>query len=262
MKKKRATSKSAKKKEETIEPQPQEPVRLNRFIAQAGVCSRREADKLIADGQITVNGEKITELGYKVLPSEDVRYKGSRLHPEKLVYILLNKPKNFITTTEDPNERRTVMDLVKNATDERIYPVGRLDRNTTGLLLFTNDGELAKVLTHPSYKIKKIYKVDIDKRIAKNDFIKLAEGVELEEGIAMADDVAVLSEDGRSIGVELHIGWNRVVRRMFEKLGYEVKHLDRVLFAGLDKKDLPRGKWRHLTPKEVIQLKYLKKGKN
>ena len=242
-------------------PPPKEPVRLNRFIAQAGVCSRREADKLIADGQITVNGEKITELGYKVNPDDDVRYKGKALRPEKLVYILLNKPKDFITTTEDPQERRTVMDLVKTATTERIYPVGRLDRNTTGLLLLTNDGELAKTLTHPSYKVKKIYKAEIDKRIAKEDFIKLAEGVELEEGIAAADDVAVLSDDGRTIGLELHIGWNRVVRRMFEKLGYEVKNLDRVVFAGLDKKDLPRGKWRHLSPREVIQLKYLKKGK-
>ena len=261
MKKKRATNTSKRNKDIPEEPNAQEPIRLNRYIAQAGVCSRREADKLIADGLITVNGKKITELGYKVLPVDEVRYRGKILQPEKKVYILLNKPKNFITTTEDPNERRTVMDLVKNATNERIYPVGRLDRNTTGLLLLTNDGELAKVLTHPSHNVRKIYKVEIDKRITKEDFIKLAEGVELEEGFAAADDVAILTDDGRTIGVEMHIGWNRVVRRMFEALGYEVKNLDRVVFAGLDKKDLPRGKWRHLTSKEIIQLKYLKKGK-
>lgn len=238
-----------------------EKVRLNKFIAQAGICSRRDADKLIQEGHVTVDGIKVTELGIKIHPGADVRYKGKPIKPENLVYVLLNKPKDFITTTDDPKERKTVMDLVKNATKERIYPVGRLDRNTTGLLLFTNDGDLAETLTHPSYKVRKIYKVQIDKRIAKDDFIKLAEGVELEEGIAAADDVAVLSDDGRTIGVELHIGWNRVVRRMFEHLGYEVQYLDRVTFAGLDKKDLPRGKWRHLTKKEVIQLKYLNKGK-
>lgn len=251
-------SKNFKKVKEEVK---NEPIRLNRFIAQAGICSRREADKLIEEGLITVNGKNVTELGFKVNPHDEVLYKGNKLKPEKLVYILLNKPKDFLTTTEDPQERRTVMDLVKNATNERIYPVGRLDRSTTGILLLTNDGDLAKALTHPSHKVKKIYKAEIDKRISKDDFIKLAEGVELEEGFAAADDVAVLSDDGRSIGLEMHIGWNRVVRRMFEKLGYQVQNLDRVVFAGLDKKDLPRGKWRHLTPKEVIQLKYLKKGK-
>lgn len=236
-------------------------IRLNKFIAQAGVCSRREADKLIAEGQVTVNGEKVTEMGYKVLPHDDVRFRGKRLRPEKNVYVLLNKPKDFITTTDDPHERKTVMDLVKNATDQRIYPVGRLDRNTTGLLLFTNDGDLAEKLTHPSNEVSKIYSVELDKPISKEDLGKLTEGIELEEGIAKADDAALLAENPKQVGLEIHIGWNRVVRRMFEALGYDVKRLDRAMFAGLDKKDLPRGKWRHLNPKEVIQLKHFRKGK-
>lgn len=239
----------------------QEPIRLNRFIAQSGVCSRREADKLIADGQVTVNGKKITEMGYKVLPGDDVQFKGKRLRPEKHVYILLNKPKNFLTTTDDPLERKTVMELVKNATDQRIYPVGRLDRNTTGLLLFTNDGDLAVKLTHPSNEVSKIYSAELDKKITKEDLLKLTDGVELDEGIAKADDAALLAEDPRQVGLEIHIGWNRVVRRMFEAMGYDVQKLDRVMFAGLDKRDLPRGKWRHLSNKEVITLKHLSGGK-
>ncbi|MGK7389168.1 MAG: pseudouridine synthase [Candidatus Cyclobacteriaceae bacterium M2_1C_046] len=238
-----------------------EPIRLNKYIAQAGVCSRREADKLISDGLVTVNGQKITEMGYKVMPSDDVQFKGKRLRPEKHVYILLNKPKDFLTTTDDPHERKTVMDLIKNATDQRVYPVGRLDRSTTGLLLFTNDGDLAVKLTHPSNEVSKIYSVELDKKIIKEDLGKLTEGVELEEGIAKADDAALLAEDPKQVGLEIHIGWNHVVRRMFSTLGYDVVKLDRVMFAGLDKRDLPRGKWRHLTNKEVITLKHLRGAK-
>lgn len=238
-----------------------QPIRLNKYIAQSGVCSRRDADKLIADGQITVNGNKVTEMGYKIMPGDDVRLKGKRLRPEKNVYILLNKPKDYITTTDDPHARKTVMELIKNATDQRIYPVGRLDRNTTGLLLFTNDGELAEKLTHPSNQVSKIYSAELDKPITKEDLGKLSDGVELEEGIAKVDDAALLAQDPKQVGLEIHIGWNRVVRRIFEALGYEVKKLDRVMFAGLDKRDLPRGKWRHLTEKEVIQLKYFKSGR-
>ena len=248
----------SRKKTQNTEP---EPIRLNRFIAQAGVCSRREADKLIAEGQITVNGNRVTEMGFKVMPKDDVRFKGRRLRPEKLEYVLLNKPKDFITTTDDPHERKTVMDLVKNASDQRIYPVGRLDRNTTGLLLFTNDGDLAEKLTHPSNEVSKIYSVELDKPISREDLGRLMDGIELEEGVAKADDAALLAEDPKQVGLEIHIGWNRVVRRLFEAMGYDVKRLDRVMFAGLDKRDLPRGKWRHLSSKEVIQLKHFRKGK-
>jgi 23S rRNA pseudouridine2605 synthase len=174
------------------------------------------------------------------------------------MYVLLNKPKDFITTTEDPDERRTVMDLVKNDCPERIYQVGRLDRNTTGLLLLTNDGELADKLTHPSYKAKKVYKVELDKPLTKNDFIKIQEGVHLQEGKAIVDDLAMLSDDSKSVGLEIHIGWNRVVRRIFESLGYEVTKLDRSVYAGLDKKDVGRGQWRFLKPEEVVRMKHFK----
>ncbi|MCS6822170.1 MAG: rRNA pseudouridine synthase [Microscillaceae bacterium] len=233
-------------------------VRLNKFIADAGICSRREADVLIEKGEITVNQEVVTELGKKIHPKKDVvMYKGKVLKPEKFVYVLLNKPKDYITTTHDEAGRKTVMDLVKNACQERIYPVGRLDRNTTGLLLFTNDGELAKKLTHPSFEVKKVYQVALNKPITEADFTKLVEGVELEDGLVKLDDVAIITPDRTVLGIELHSGRNRVVRRLFEHLGYEVEMLDRTMFAGLTKKKLPRGKWRMLTPQEVIRLKYL-----
>ncbi len=232
--------------------------RLNKYIANSGVGSRRDADELIKMGLISVNGTTITELGTKVKQGDVVRYEDKVLKAEKPVYILLNKPKGFITTTDDPQERNTVMGLVAGACKERIYPVGRLDRNTTGLLLLTNDGELADKLTHPSYKAKKVYKVELDKPITKNDFIKIQEGVHLQEGKAMVDDIAMLSDDSKSVGLEIHIGWNRVVRRIFESVGYEVLKLDRSVYAGLDKKDLGRGQWRFLKPEEVVRLKHFK----
>jgi 23S rRNA pseudouridine2605 synthase len=231
-------------------------IRLNKFVANSGVCSRREADEFIKMGLVTVNGVAITEMGHKVKITDDVRYEGKKLKAEKPVYVLLNKPKGFITTTSDPEDRNTVMNLVANVGKERIYPVGRLDRNTTGLLLLTNDGELADKLTHPSYKAKKIYKVELDKPITKSDFQKVQEGVYLEEGRAIVDDLAIVSDDDKTIGIELHIGWNRIVRRIFESLGYEVMKLDRVVYAGLDKKELSRGQWRFLKPEEVVKLKH------
>jgi 23S rRNA pseudouridine2605 synthase len=233
-------------------------IRLNKFLANSGVGSRREADELIRMGLVTVNGVTITEMGHKVKITDEVRYEGKKLKAEKPVYILLNKPKGFITTTDDPQERNTVMNIVAGACKERIYPVGRLDRNTTGLLLLTNDGDLADKLTHPSYNVKKIYKVELDKPITKNDFQKIQEGVHLEEGRAIVDDLAIVSDDKKTIGIELHIGWNRIVRRIFESLGYEVVRLDRVVYAGLDKKDLGRGQWRFLKPEEVVMLKHFK----
>ncbi len=233
-------------------------IRLNKFMANSGVGSRREADELIKMGLVTVNGETITEMGHKVKATDDVRYEGRKLKAEPLVYILLNKPKGFITTTDDPEERNTVMDLVANACKERIYPVGRLDRNTTGLLLFTNDGDLADKLTHPSYNAKKIYKVELDRALTKNDFQKILDGVYLEEGRAQVDDLAVVSDNDKEVGIEIHIGWNRIVRRIFETLGYQIVRLDRVVYAGLDKKDLGRGQWRFLKPEEIIQLKHFK----
>ncbi len=232
--------------------------RLNKYIANSGVGSRRDADELIKMGLISVNGTVVTELGTKVKQGDVVRYEDKVLKAEKPVYILLNKPKGFITTTDDPQERNTVMALVAGACKERIYPVGRLDRNTTGLLLLTNDGELADKLTHPSYKAKKVYKVELDKPLTKNDFIKIQEGVHLQEGKAMVDDIAMLSDDSKSVGLEIHIGWNRVVRRIFESLGYEVIKLDRSVYAGLDKKDVGRGQWRFLKPEEVVRMKHFK----
>ncbi|GAB2797261.1 23S rRNA pseudouridine2605 synthase [Hymenobacter luteus] len=231
-------------------------VRLNRYIANAGICSRREADALIAAGEIKVNGEVVTEMGYKVQPSDTVQYGKTNLNREKLVYVLLNKPKDYITTTDDPEGRRTVMELVKSASKERVFPVGRLDRNTTGLLLFTNDGEVAQKLSHPSHRNKKIYQVELDKPLTEEHLRQIAEGLELEDGKAEVDDVAVVAGNPHFVGVEIHIGRNRIVRRIFEHLGYDVVTLDRVQYAGLTKKDLPRGKWRFLTEKEVIRLKY------
>lgn len=233
-------------------------IRLNKFMSNSGVGSRREADEFIKMGLVTVNGETITEMGFKVKITDDVRYEGRRLKAEPLVYVLLNKPKGFITTTDDPEERNTVMDLVASACKERIYPVGRLDRNTTGLLLLTNDGDLADKLTHPSYNVKKIYKVELDRPLTKNDFQKILDGVYFEEGKAQVDDLAMVSDDGKEVGIEIHIGWNRIVRRIFEALGYKVERLDRVVYAGLDKKDLGRGQWRFLKPEEIVRLKHFR----
>jgi 23S rRNA pseudouridine2605 synthase len=231
-------------------------IRLNKFIANSGVCSRREADDLISMGLITVNGKSITELGFKVKATDDVRYEGRRLKSEKPVYVLLNKPKGYITTTDDPQERNTVMQLIQGACKERVYPVGRLDRNTSGLLLLTNDGELTDKLTHPSYNVKKIYKAELNKPLTKADFQKILDGVRLEEGKAIVDDLAIISDDGLTVGIEIHIGWNRVIRRIFEALEYEVVKLDRSVYATLDKKDLARGHWRFLRQDEIIRLKH------
>ncbi len=231
-------------------------MRLNKFISNSGICGRREADALIANGMITVNGELCTEMGRKVKRTDRVVYQGRKINPEKPVYVLLNKPKDFITTTEDPMDRKTVMNLVGNACEERIFPVGRLDRNTTGLLLFTNDGELAAKLSHPSNEIKKIYQVTLDKPLTKNDEEAILSGLTLEDGDAAVDDMQVLSLDRKILGLEIHIGRNRIVRRIFAHLGYEVTALDRVMYAGLDKKDLKRGHYRFLSEQEVIRLKF------
>ncbi|MEJ2003590.1 MAG: pseudouridine synthase [Cyclobacteriaceae bacterium] len=238
-------------------PSGKDEIRLNKYIANAGVCSRREADKLIAAGEIKVNGSIVRELGFKVQRSDDIRFKGKRLNPEKNIYVLLNKPKDFITTTDDPKNRKTVMDLVKKAGDERIYPVGRLDRHTTGLLLLTNDGDLAKKLSHPSGNVKKIYRVETNKPVTKKEIERIQEGLELEDGKATVDQLAVLNSERTAFGIEIHIGRNRIIRRIFEHLGYEVVKLDRVVYAGLDKYNLPRGKWRYLSDKEIAKLKRL-----
>lgn len=240
---------------------PEGAMRLNKYIAHAGICSRREADELIAAGSVKVNGKVVTEMGYMVMPGDDVQYGGEKLRSERHRYFLLNKPKGFITTTDDPQERRTVMMLMDGCCAERIYPVGRLDRATTGLLLFTNDGELAKKLTHPSTQVYKIYQVELNKPVTKEDMKKLLEGIELEDGPMHVDDIQYAAVgntiDRRVVGVELHSGRNRIVRRLFEALGYEVHKLDRTVFAGLTKKDLPRGRWRELTEKEVGYLKMI-----
>jgi len=233
--------------------------RLNKYISNAGICSRREADELIKAGVVSVNGEVVTEMGFKVKPGDEVRYNNETLRSEKMVYVLLNKPKDFISTSDDPENRKTVMSLVANACKERIYPVGRLDRNTTGLLLFTNDGELARRLTHPSFEVQKIYQVDLDKNLKSGDMDKIAEGMELEDGYIKPDAINYVGSgsDKSIVGIELHSGKNRIVRRIFEQLEYAVKKLDRVYFAGLSKKDLPRGRWRFLTEMEVASLKML-----
>jgi 23S rRNA pseudouridine2605 synthase len=231
-------------------------IRLNKYLSNAGVCSRREADVLIQTGVVTVNGEIITELGHKIKPGDVVQYDGETINAETKRYVLLNKPKGFITTMDDPMGRKTVMSLVKKACRERIYPVGRLDKETTGLLLFTNDGDMAKKLTHPRHRASKIYHVELNKPVKPEDLNKLMSGVDLEDGKTVCD-LAEFVKDGsnREVGVELHSGKNRIVRRLFEALGYEVVKLDRVQFAGLTKKDLPRGMYRHLTEKEVAFLK-------
>jgi len=248
-------SSSLKKEKNPVEEREQ-PVRLNRFIAKSGICSRREADDLISKGLIQVNGNVITDLGTKVLPGDDVRYKGRKLRSEKNVYILMNKPKGYVTTVEDPHADHTVLELIGEACPERVYPVGRLDKMTTGVLLLTNDGELTGKLTHPKYERKKIYHVFLDSPVARNDLSRLTEGIDLEGETIVADAVSFADPDDKTqIGIELHSGQNRVVRRLFEKLGYRVKKLDRVYFAGLTKKNLPRGKWRYLSEKEVTMLK-------
>ncbi len=233
-------------------------IRLNRYISNAGICSRRDADKLIIAGEIKVNGVVVTEMGHKVnVESDVIKYNGKILNREKMVYILLNKPKDYITTTQDPQERKTVMDLVKDAGDFRLYPVGRLDRNTTGLLLLTNDGELAGKLAHPSNEIAKMYQVEIDKPLTDAHFDQIKAGITLEDGLIKADDLGIVTPDKMVIGIKIHSGKNRVVRRIFEHLGYDVLKLDRTTYAGLDKKDLPRGRWRFLNEKELIRLKYM-----
>lgn len=235
---------------------PNEPIRLNRFLANAGVCSRREADDFIAAGVVSVNGKVVTELGTKVLRSDNVVFHNQPVMPEKKVYILLNKPKDYVTTTDDPQKRKTVMDLIKGACREHVYPVGRLDRNTTGVLLFTNDGDLASKLTHPHFLKKKVYHVFLDKNVAASDIQRIAEGIELDDGEIHADAVEYASPtDKKQVGIEIHSGRNRIVRRIFEHLGYRVVKLDRVLFAGLTKKNVKRGDWRFLTEAEVNMLR-------
>ena len=235
---------------------PNEPIRLNKYLANAGVCSRREADDFITAGVVTVNGQIVTELGTKVKLGDEVRFHDQTISIERKIYILLNKPKDYVTTVEDPQDRKTVMDLVKGACKERIYPVGRLDRNTTGVLLLTNDGEMASKLTHPRFLKKKIYHVRLDKNLTAADMHQLATGIQLEDGEIHADEVSYTSDTDKSmVGVEIHSGRNRIVRRMFEHLGYHVLRLDRVQFAGLTKKNLRRGDWRFLTEKEVNMLR-------
>ncbi len=235
-------------------------IRLNKFLATSGVGSRREADELITTGAVTVNGKVVTELGTKIQLTDVVHLGEQRLSMEQKRYVLLNKPKDTITTTDDPEERHTVMDLIARACSERLYPVGRLDRNTTGVLLLTNDGDLAKKLTHPSHGAEKIYHVTLDKSVTPGHLRELVEGVHLEDGRAQADEASYVSgqDSKREVGIKLHMGRNRIVRRMFEALGYDVVKLDRVMFAGLTKKDLQRGHWRHLSEKEVTFLKRIK----
>ena len=236
-------------------------IRLNKYLADAGICSRREADKLIEAGTVKINGKVVTELGTKVSPTDKVVYGGLALKREKLRYLVLNKPKDFITTTDDPYERKTVMSLVAKACPERIYPVGRLDRGTTGVLLFTNDGDIAKKLTHPKHGIRKIYHVVLNKQLTKADFERIGTGIELDDGFIKADKISWIEEGNnkKEVGLELHSGRNRIVRRVFESLGYKVTRLDRVVFAGITKKDTPRGKWRLLGDSEVNMLKRLPK---
>ena len=230
-------------------------IRLNRFVAQSGLCSRREADDFITAGLVSVNGVIVTELGTKVWPTDVVKFNDERLQGEKNVYLVLNKPKGYVTTLEDDHAEKTVMELVQNACKERIYPVGRLDKNSLGLLLFTNDGDITRQLTHPSLRKKKIYEVTLDKALTRADFEQLAEGITLEDGDIFFDEISYIKDDKKSVGVEIHSGRNRIVRRMFEHLGYKVTKLDRVYYAGLTKKNLKRGAWRFLTSDEVARLK-------
>ena len=230
-------------------------MRLNRYIAQSGLCSRREADDYIQAGLVTVNGVIVTELGTKVMPADEGRFSDSVVKGEKKVYLVLNKPKGYVTTLDDPHATKTVMDLVKDACSERIYPVGRLDKNSLGLLIFTNDGDMTRQLTHPSYQKKKIYQVTLDKPLTRGDMDKISEGITLEDGEIYADEISYVKEDKKEVGIEIHSGRNRIVRRIFEHLGYVVQKLDRVYYAGLTKKNLKRGAWRFLTKDEVSRLK-------
>jgi len=234
-------------------------IRLNKYLSNAGICSRREADTLIESGVVKVNGKVVTELGYKIKPTDIVNYGGQTLKKERPVYLILNKPKDYITTADDPQERKTVLHLIQGACRERIYPVGRLDRNTTGLLLFTNDGELTKKLTHPRYGIKKTYHVELDHPLKQSHLTEISEGIELEDGPMKVDEISFVGNgaDKTQVGVEIHSGKNRVVRRIFEHFGYKVKKLDRVVFGPLTKKDLPRGRWRLLTDAEIGMLKMI-----
>lgn len=230
-------------------------IRLNKFISNSGVCSRREADKYIAAGVVTVNDEVVTELGRKILPTDSVKFNGERLKGEKKSYVVMNKPKDFVTTLSDPHAEKSVIDLIAGRCDQRLYPVGRLDKMTTGVLLLTNDGELAQKLTHPSYNKKKIYHVVLDKNFSRTHFDQLIKGITLEDGKIEVDALSYIEGKKNEIGVELHSGRNRVVRRIFEHFGYKIKKLDRVYFAGLTKKNLRRGQWRFLTEKEINMLK-------
>jgi 23S rRNA pseudouridine2605 synthase len=253
--------KDSKDREQVDSNSPDTVMPLNKYIAHSGVCGRREAAELVKDGKVTVNGDKIFEPGYKVSGRDKVVVKDKQVFLQKnSVYILLNKPKDFLTTANDPQGRKTVMDIVKSATPERVYPVGRLDRNTTGVLLLTNDGELAQKLTHPSYEVKKIYEVTLDKAVTKKDMESIVSGITLEDGLIVADSVAYAdAKDKTVVGIEIHSGRNRIVRRIFEHLGYDVKNLDRVMFANLTKKNVERGKFRFLNEKEVRLLKFMNK---
>jgi len=235
------------------------PIRLNKYIANSGMCSRREADTMIEAGVVMVNGKIITEMGYKVLPTDEVKFGEARIKPERMQYVLLNKPKDYITTMDDPQGRKTVMELVEKACKERVFPVGRLDRATTGLLLFTNDGDMSKKLTHPSYNVRKVYHVTLAQKVRPEHIEALLNGFELDDGFTKADKAEYVKGDTHEVGIEIHSGRNRIVRRMFEYLGYDVQKLDRVIFAGLTKKDLPRGRHRMLTDQEVAFLKMIGK---
>ncbi len=261
--KKRATRSSTPANPKTATRVVVDKMPLNKYLAHAGVAARREAANLVKEGLVSVNGKIITEPGHKVMPSDTVKFRGKPIKPtHDFVYILLNKPKDYITTLRDPQKRKTVMDVVRSATNERIFPVGRLDRNTTGVLLLTNDGDLAQTLTHPSNEIKKVYHVQLDRPLERNHFDALLKGVQLEDGLATVDVLAYADlKDKTQIGVEIHSGKNRIVRRLFEHFKYDVKGLDRVVFAGLTKKNVDRGKWRFLTEKEIRDLKYFGKGK-
>lgn len=250
--KKKVDKKFNPKEEKTPE------MRLNKYIANSGICSRRKADEFIKEGHVTVDGVVVTEMGYKLTGKEKVAFQGKRVVIGKKYYVLLNKPKGYITTTSDEKGRDTVMDLVAGASEDRLYPVGRLDRNTTGILLLTNDGELAQKLMHPSFNVEKVYKVELNRKLTEVDLDKIRKGIVLDDGLATVDDIQYVEGDKKIIGIQIHIGKNRIVRRIFESLGYIVEKLDRVLYAGLTKKNLPRGKWRHLTKEEVLSLQKIK----
>lgn len=255
---KKNVQKEAKKSNNQSVRKPNDGIRLNKFISNSGICSRREADTYIEHGSVTVNGKLVTEMGYKVKSGDEVRFDGSLISPEKKRYVLLNKPKNYITTMDDDRGRKTVMDLVQNATEERIYPVGRLDRMTTGLLLFTNDGDLAKKLTHPKHHIRKLYHASLDRKLDLKDLERLRGDVIIEGRKVFIDAVSYVEGQNRTeVGIEIHSGRNRIVRKIFEHVGYKVTKLDRVIFAELTKKNLPRGRWRELTKQEIFNLQMM-----